>query len=431
MLRIIGILTILTLFASCGKSFNSQSAPVSQIDAGIIASCTTESQAMAVAQAVGGKYRVINAKRKVMEIMGVSAHELQAKLPQAKLKQNIVYQNVVEFKAQAGEVTSQSSGWFNHLAQVDADMLPNDAKGSGVKIAIVDSGVWMGHQHLSTRIYQNNNEVTNGSDSDGNGKIDDVRGWDFYNWDNDPSDDNGHGTHVAGLAAGEKSGVATQAIIIPIKVLSSAGSSDIGTITAGVLYAIDRGADVINLSLGGSTGGVITSQVQQLINALGAAASQGSIMVAAAGNGGDDSIGDCNDAEPIYPANVNNNSLISVAAVDDANRLTSYSNFGAQSVDIAAPGGAGFYGLLSTYLQICTHGCSEYSNYAGMSGTSMATPIVAGIAAVIKGLRPDLNGEQIRQIIFSSGVNIAELQGRIATGKVVNAYNASQLARSW
>jgi subtilisin family serine protease len=225
--------------------------------------------------------------------------------------------------------------------------------------------------------------------------------------------------------------VAPRAQIIPVKVLSANGSGDIGTVAAGVLYAIDQGADIINLSLGGSTGGIITSEVQALINAVGTAQSRGVMIVAAAGNGGSDGVGDCNDKDPIYPASIDSVAVVAVAAVDSQNSLTQYSNFGASTVDIAAPGGSGFISIYSTYRKICSSFCSTYSNYVGMSGTSMASPIVAGVVAMIMSVRSDLTLSEIRQILFQSGTVSASLNGKVGTGKVVNAEAAVALARSW
>jgi len=406
------IVIVLLILTSCGGSKSETfNAPVIQRDAGVIASCTTKTQAQEIAESFGGKFRVIHEKSRLMEIIGVDEAVIKQHLPKAKLRANKVYSNVVAMDALSeDELASQSNSLFFHLDQINADQVGNDALGAGVKVAIVDSGVYLQHEHLQTQI---------------------LSGRDFYNGDNDPSDDNGHGTHVAGLVAGLHSGVAPLAKIIPVKVLSASGAGDIGTVTAGVLYAIDQGADIINLSLGGSSGGVITSEVQALINAVGVAQSKGVMLVAAAGNGGADGVGDCNDQDPIYPASIDSVAVISVAAVDSQNSLTQYSNFGAKSVDIAAPGGSGFMSIYSTYRKICSSYCSTYSNYVGMSGTSMASPIVAGVVAMIMSVRNDLSLADIRQILFQSGTNSQSLNGKVATGKVVNAEAAVALARSW
>src|SRR5690606_17709986 len=207
--------------------------------------------------------------------------------------------------------------------------------------------------------------------------------YDFYNGDNYPNDDHGHGTHVAGLAAGTRSGVAPKAKIMPIKVLNSNGQGDIATIAAGILYALDMGADIINLSLGGVGSQMAQRDIESLISGVRLAESKGRLLVAAAGNGGDDFLGDCNDEDPIYPSSFQTDSIISVAAVDSYNNLAYYSNYGGSTVHIAAPGGNGGYeGLNSTTID---------GSYNYMSGTSMATPLVSGLAALIKSSNPNLS----------------------------------------
>jgi subtilisin family serine protease len=410
--HILTLLSFLLILTSCGGSKSETfNAPVIQRDAGVIASCTTKAQAQELAESYGGKFRVIHEKSRLMEIIGIDNETIKKNLPKAKLRANKVFPNVVAMESLSeDEIQSQSSSLFFHLGQINADRVGNDALGAGIKVAVVDSGVYLQHEHLKTQI---------------------LSGRDFYNGDNDPNDDNGHGTHVAGLVAGLHSGVAPQAQIIPVKVLSANGSGDIGTVAAGVLYAIDQGADIINLSLGGSTGGIITSEVQALINAVGTAQSRGVMIVAAAGNGGADGVGDCNDKDPIYPASIESVAVVSVAAVDSQNSLTQYSNFGAITVDIAAPGGSNYMSIYSTYRKICSSFCSTYSNYVGMSGTSMASPIVAGVVAMIMSVRSDLSLSDIRQILFQSGTVSASLNGKVGTGKVVNAEAAVALARSW
>lgn len=409
--KLLTLLSLIFFLYSCGNKSEIFNAPIVQRDAGTIASCTTKSQALELAQKFGGKFRVIHEKSRLMEIIGIDKSIIKKHLPQARLRANQVFANVVAMDSLSeDEVQAQNNSLFFHIPQVKANNVASDAKGAGIKVAVIDSGVYLQHEHLSSRM---------------------LPGYDFYNGDNNPSDDHGHGTHVAGLVAGSHSGIAPQASIIPIKVLSASGSGDIGTVAAGVLYAIDQGADVINLSLGGSTGGIITNEVQQLINAVQSAANNGVMLVAAAGNGGPDGIGDCNDADPIYPANIDSVAMISVAAVDTQNNLTSYSNFGASTVDIAAPGGSNYASIISTYRKICYSSCSTYSNYVGMSGTSMATPIVSGVIAMIMSVRPDLSVTQVKQILFQSGTTSADLNGKVTTGKVVNAEAAVALARSW
>ncbi|MCT4643009.1 MAG: S8 family serine peptidase [Bacteriovoracaceae bacterium] len=444
----ISLLVIMSaLLASCGKELAQiQGAPQSQNQAGIIASCTTKEVAQSLATTHGFKYRVINKKAKLIEFVGISSKELKKLLPKAKLTQNIVYDKPVvksdQFAASSVSNTpfygahtpsyrnSQSANYFDHLSQIEAASL-GQYQGQGVTIAIVDTGVYYNHPHLSPNIKTNPSE-SHGSnadhiDNDGNGLVDDYAGWDFYNNDAYPIDDNGHGTHVAGLAAGTLGGIAPKAKILPIKVLNSQGSGDLGTIAQGILYAIDMNADIINLSLGGNVS-TITSDVQNLINVVVSGKSHNTLMITASGNGGSDGVGDCNDAAPVYPANINSNNVISVGAVNSFNRLTSYSNFGQNTVHIAAPGGDSFTGgLLSTDIPYCNGPCNEDSHaYTNKMGTSMATPIVSGLAALIKSKYPNYTYLQIRELILNTGVYSSDLDGFIQSKSVVNVKNALQ-----
>lgn len=447
MKRISFIAMMAIIFTSCGKTLSEiTSAPKSQDQAGIIASCTSKAQAQSLAQSHGVQYRVINEKRKLIEFYNISESELRAALPKAKTKVNKVYDMPLVqsdgFIAQSGinypfygahtreERNSNVSQFFPFLNQIDAHDFVSGIKGDGVVIAVVDTGVYYNHPHISPNIKVNSADrhgnFANGYDNDGNGYIDDYAGWDFYNGDAYPIDDHGHGTHVAGLSAGTLGGIAPRAKILPIKVLSSQGRGDLGTIAAGILYAIDNGADIINLSLGGPAASEITAEIQNLLNKVRLAKQNDVLLIAAAGNGGNDGIGDCNDAAPVYPASFDESNLVSVAALDSFNQLTSYSNFGGESVHVAAPGGSTMNGgLLSLGMPNCFGECSQNTQpYAKSSGTSMATPIVAGLAALIKDAKPSLNHWQIIDIIMNTGENVNELNGLVKSGQVVNVKNA-------
>lgn len=434
---------------SCGQeSSETNSAPRTLDQVGIIASCTTRAQAVELAETEGLQFRMINEKRKLIEFVGMTESELAKKLPRAKLKANKIYSEVLiqgDFQAQnvANDEffgphdptvlrNANSQSRFPHLAQINSLGLTN--LGDDVVIAVIDTGVYYNHPHLSPNILTNPADAHGSSrnffDDDGNGYADDFVGWDFYNGDAFPIDDNGHGTHVAGLAASTLMGVAPRAKILPIKVLSAAGSGDLGTITAGILYAIDRGADVINLSLGGAATNVITQEIRDLINSVQLANANNSLIVAAAGNGGNDGRGDCNDEQNIYPANIQESNVLSVASVDALNQLTSYSNFGAGTVHVAAPGGDTRTGALqSTAIAFCNGPCDQSNTpYVGNIGTSMATPVVAGLAAVIKATRTTMSAAQVRAHILSTATKEANLNGLVQSGGVVDVARAiSQL----
>ena len=216
---------------------------------------------------------------------------------------------------------------------------------SGIVVAVIDTGVWIDHPDLQDAIWTNPGESgggkeTNGVDDDGNGFIDDVHGWDFFNNDAtvfDATQPDDHGTHVAGTIAAafdnatDVTGV-SRARIMPLKFLGPQGGTTAAAIQA-IDYAIDNEAHLTNNSWGG---GAFSSALQAKIEEANVA---GQLFVAAAGNGGDDGVGDDNDVAPHhYPASYPNDNVISVAATTHADGLASFSNFGAASVDLGAPG---------------------------------------------------------------------------------------------
>ena len=215
---------------------------------------------------------------------------------------------------------------------------------SNVVIAVIETGVAYSHPDLDDgterNIWTNDAELngTPGIDDDGNGYVDDVRGWDFVGEDNDPTDYHLHGTHVSGTIAAignneeGVTGVNWYASIMPLRIFGVFGYGDTAKALEAITYAADNGAKVINASWGG--GGFS----QALYDAISYANDTGCLFVAAAGNGGDDGIGDDNDQDPFYPASYDLPNIISVAAVDHHDNLASFSNYGATSVDVGAPG---------------------------------------------------------------------------------------------
>lgn len=208
--------------------------------------------------------------------------------------------------------------------------------GSGQVIAVVDTGVDLTHPDLQPNLWSNPLEAAGvpGLDEDSNGKVDDVHGYDFVDDDGDPDDYEFHGTHVAGTAAAVAdnsvgiAGVAPQAEIMAVRVLDGDGSGFTSEIVPGIAYAAEHGADVINLSLGGPGGSDPATE-----EAVELAGSKGAIVVAAAGNEGAN-----NDVKPHAPCVLPQANLICVAALDQSGRLSTFSNYGTKSVDLAAPG---------------------------------------------------------------------------------------------
>ncbi|MBW4475412.1 MAG: S8 family serine peptidase [Tolypothrix brevis GSE-NOS-MK-07-07A] len=258
--------------------------------------------------------------------------------------------------------------------------------GKGVVVAVVDTGVDRNHDDLKDNIWTNTKEIAgNGIDDDANGYVDDFNGWNFDGNDNNTLDVAGHGTHVSGTIAGEKNdfgvtGIAYDAYIMPVKVLNDSGSGSYDAIAQGIRYATDNGANVINLSLGGDYPN------SALESALKYASSKGAIVVMAAGND--------SGLQPGYPARYADETGIAVGAVDKNNNLASFSNL------------AGFNPL--TY--VTAPGVDVYSTlpgnkYANYSGTSMASPHVAGVVALMLSANPNLTDAQVRQILADTSGN--------------------------
>lgn len=312
-----------------------------------------------------------------------------------------------------GTKGTYSAQRFHHVPLVNGEEAWETTQGEGVTIAILDSGVNYNHPELRENIKINSKEVAgNGIDDDNNGHIDDVYGWDFAIGDAYPFDDQSHGTHVAGLAAGKVAGIARNAKILPVKAMLPTGQGSLASIAGAIYYAVKQDADVINMSLGGE--GQVSPVIKEAIKK---AQSKGILIVAAAGNSELNT-----DVVPSFLTSKDGTNVLAVAASSESNSLTDYSNYGAKTVDIAAPGGTDMKPLMSTYAR------TDLSPYIGYPGTSMASPVVAGIAALVKSVNPDLTAEQVKAIITKSGRSVASLQGKVTSGKVANAAGAVRAA---
>jgi len=207
---------------------------------------------------------------------------------------------------------------------------------SSITVAVVDSGVDYTHPDLAANIWANPGETVDGKDNDGNGFVDDVRGWDFVSNDADPNDLNGHGTHVAGIigARGNNgqgiTGVNWRVSIMPLRAANAAGSLTNARVVDAFAYACDMGARVVNASFGGP------NRSQAMKDVIDGCPT--TLFVVAAGNGGDDGIGDDVGITSAYPCEFTSTNLICVAATDTNGNLTSFSNYSSSKVDLAAPG---------------------------------------------------------------------------------------------
>jgi subtilisin family serine protease len=278
-----------------------------------------------------------------------------------------------------------------------------------VVVGIVDSGVEYTHSDLASNIWTNPGEIANnGIDDDNNGYIDDVHGWNFVANTNDPLDDNGHGTHVAGTigAVGNNGvgvvGVTWNTQIAALKFLDSDGGGYTSDAILAINYATKMGFDILNNSWGG---GGYSQSLKDAIDAYKG------VFAAAAGNSGTN-----NDTTASYPASYTSTNIIAVAATTSTDTKASYSNYGATSVDLGAPGSS----IYSTYLN---------NSYATLSGTSMATPQVSGAAALIKSYNPALTTAQIKSIILANVDKISSMTSKTVSGGRLNIANSLAAAK--
>jgi subtilisin family serine protease len=294
-----------------------------------------------------------------------------------------------------------------------------------VIVAVVDSGLDRTHPVFkayksdgsggSGALWVNTAEAngTPGYDDDGNGFVDDINGWNFVSNSPNVNDDNNHGTHVSGIVVGAGLNIfqrplpESKILIMPVKSLGADGTGTTATAIKAIDYAVNNGAQVINNSWGGS------NFSKALLDSLTAAYNNGILIVNAAGNYNSN-----NDSLPMYPANYDLPSVISVASVSSSDTRSSFSNYGKSTVHVASPGES----ILSTV---------PGGGYNYMSGTSMASPFVAGVAALALREEPQLTGYQIKQKLFSNVDVIAGLanyvstSGRIDSAKLIQAVQAS------
>ncbi len=303
-------------------------------------------------------------------------------------------------------VTPTDPGWSNQwaLRQINAPQAWSSVTDTtALVVAVIDSGIRLDHPDLATQVWVNSGETPgNYIDDDGNGQIDDVHGWHFYHgWtgttyvpmqDANIADDYGHGTHVAGIIGAATNnnvgiaGVAWGARVLPVKVLNQYGDGWYSDIAAGIVYAVDNGANIINLSLGGTVDSPVLREPIEYAQA------HGVLVIAATGNTG---------GSVLYPAAYD--SVLAVAATDQSDQRAAFSNFGPE-VDVAAPG----VDIYSTWPWV--------TGYFTKSGTSMAAPHVAGVAALVWTQWPQLSARQVAIKIMLTAVDVGDVGWDTQTG---------------
>lgn len=276
---------------------------------------------------------------------------------------------------------------------------------SKVIVAVIDTGVDLTHPLLAENFWANTDEIANNEkDDDGNGLIDDARGWDFKNNQSSPQDDNGHGTHIAGLIAakadrsGDVFGVAPNALIMPIKVFNQYGQGDLATAIKGAAYAIRMGAQVLNFSFG------VPNPSRSFEDLMRTLERNDVVAVAAAGNASNN-----NDARGEYPANSKYWHVISVAGTNANDEIMDISNFGQLSVTMSAPG--------ENILSLDLAGKTKVR-----SGTSFATPLVAGGLALLKGMNSKKTFAEILPRLYTSSNKNPKLLTKVQGAGRANLY---------
>jgi subtilisin family serine protease len=284
-------------------------------------------------------------------------------------------------------------------AQVGAEEAWTQSDGSGVIVAVLDTGVQLNHPDLAGAIWTNPGEIAgNGRDDDNDGFVDDVHGANMFDKSANVNDDNGHGTHVAGIIAARKgngiggTGLAPRATIMPVKVLDAnmAGTTD--TLARGIRYAVDRGARILNVSVNSDT------QTPDVAAAVRYAGEHGAVVVASAGNNGRNI-----DLAPSFPASLPDPAIISVAAESESGSLWGGSNTGLSAVDLAAPGEK----IASTAID---------SGYQARTGTSAAAPFVSASLALLSAAAPGEPMSALRGAILETTRRSSLLASLLGSG---------------
>ncbi|MDF3059312.1 MAG: hypothetical protein K0R17_3527 [Rariglobus sp.] len=302
--------------------------------------------------------------------------------------------------------TGQTGGTAD--ADIDAPEAWDITTGSrNVRVGVIDTGIDYTHPDLAANMWTNPGEIAgNGIDDDNNGYIDDLHGWDFVNNDANPMDDHYHGTHVAGTigAVGNNAtgvaGVSWQVSLVALKFLSASGSGTTSDAVEAVAYATLLDVDFTSNSWGGGP------YSQALYDAIAEAGVAGHLFIAAAGNSSQNA-----DVSVHYPGGYNLNNIVCVAATDHNDQLASFSNYGITSVDLAAPG-------------VNTVSTSPGFSYRTLSGTSMATPHVAGAAALLLSVQPGLASPELKAALLNSVDRVPSLSGRVLTEGRLNVASA-------
>lgn len=305
------------------------------------------------------------------------------------------------------------------LKKSDAARAWSVTKGSrDIVVAVIDTGIDVKHEDLAGNLWKNPGETgadakgrdkaTNGIDDDGNGLVDDVYGWNFVSNNNKLDDNHGHGTHIAGIIGAEAgnsrgiTGIAPEVSLMILKYYDPKvpGTDNLKNTVAAIRYAVKMGANIINYSGGG------TEYSKDEYEAVAEAEKKGILFVAAAGNERSNS-----DQHHYYPADYKLRNIISVTAIDPSTQVLASSNYGVETVDLAAPG----QNILS---------CLPGSAYGYMTGTSQATAFVSGAAALVMAHKQSFMAEDVKKYILATGDAQSQLASKTRTSRQLNLYKA-------
>ncbi|HEX8290544.1 MAG TPA: S8 family serine peptidase [Pyrinomonadaceae bacterium] len=306
-----------------------------------------------------------------------------------------------------------NTGQRNGRAEADISAFAAWEKTQGsrkVVVAVLDSGVDYTHPDLAGNMWHRPNDLEMYFDED-LGVVDDSEGFSAVEYERDPMDENGHGTHCAGIVGAEGdnnlgiTGVNWRVEIMPLKFMGRGGFGSTKDAIAAINYVISRKADGVNVRVISASWGS-QSRSRALEDVIRKAGEADILFVAAAGNDGADA-----DRRPHYPSGYKLPNVLSVAALDRRDELASFSNYGAKGVHVAAPGKE----ILSTWLG---GGFEEHS------GTSMATPFVAGVAGLVLSVEPNLSVKELRERLMNTADRLDSLKGKVVSGGRVNAARA-------
>lgn len=344
----------------------------------------------------------------------------------SKKDSNRIFENSF-ITSQTDKVEDEPSALFNDpaisqawgLKKSDAARAWSITKGSkDILVAIIDTGIDEKHEDLRDNLWinpgesgkdaQGRDKATNGVDDDGNGFVDDIHGWNFVGNNPKLDDNHGHGTHIAGIIGAEAGngkgiiGISPQVSLMILKYYDPKvpGADNLKNTVASIKYAVKMGANIINYSGGG------TEFSQEEHDAIQEAEKKGILFVAAAGNERSNS-----DQHHYYPADYKLRNIISVTAIDPATQVLSSSNYGVDTVDIAAPG----QNILS---------CLPGNSYGYMTGTSQATAFVTGAAALVMAHKQNFKAEEVKKYILSTGDAQTQLASKTRTSRQLNLFKA-------